>query len=129
MRRASADQACDLLRRGGVTETSSSVPFEEAPPSAAMVSAPVVLDARPRVEVACNALVQTDNKLFNKVIIVFAYLCEEAATMRDHARNNLVPALLLLAEQPTTAHFQRRRAVFTFLCYHLEFCAKATLLA
>ena len=66
------------------------------------MSPPLALDARPRTEVACNALVQTDNKLFNKVIIVFTYLCEEASTMREHARDNLIPAILLLAEQPTT---------------------------
>ena len=61
-----------------------------------------VLDTAPRAEVTCNSLVQTDNKLFNKVIIVFAFLCDEAAAMRERAQL-LLPALLLLAEPPVDA--------------------------
>ena len=61
----------------------------------------VALDATPRAEVACSSLVQTDNKLLNKVIIVFAFLCDEADAMREHARA-LLPALLLLAEPPAS---------------------------
>ena len=34
-------------------------------------------------------------KLFNKVIIVFAYLCDEATAMREHLQT-LLPALLLI---------------------------------
>jgi hypothetical protein len=68
----------------------------------------VVLDARPRADVACNAMVQTDNKLFNKVIIVFSFLCEEAAAMREHAQS-LLPALLLLAEPPSAANAEPAR--------------------
>ena len=49
------------------------------------------------------ACAQTDNKLFNKVMIVFAFLCDEAASMREHAFENLLPALLLLSEPPTAA--------------------------
>ena len=64
---------------------------------------PVAIDATPRSEVACNSLVQTDNKLFNKVIIVFSYLCDEATALRDRARDHLLPALLLLADQPAMA--------------------------
>ena len=67
------------------------------------MTAPIALDARPRTEIACNSLIQTDNKLFNKVIIIFTHLCEEAAMMREHARDRLVPSLLLLADQPATA--------------------------
>ena len=63
----------------------------------------VALDTTPRAEVACCSLVQTDNKLFNKVIVVFAFLCDEAASMREHAFANLLPALLLLSEPPTAA--------------------------
>ena len=62
----------------------------------------VMLDTTPHAEVACSSLVQTDNKLFNKVIIVFAFLCDEAAAMQEHARK-LLPALLLLGEAPTDA--------------------------
>ena len=47
----------------------------------------VMLDTTPHAEVACSSLVQTDNKLFNKVIIVFAFLCDEAAAMQEHARS------------------------------------------
>ena len=64
----------------------------------------VVLDTRPQTEVACASLIQTDNKLFNKVMIVFTFLCEEAAGMGEHARTHLIPALLLLAEPPTAAN-------------------------
>ena len=64
---------------------------------------PVALDSRPVCEVACNSLVQTDNKLFNKVIIVFSYLCDEATALRERARDHLLPALLLLADQPASA--------------------------
>ena len=64
---------------------------------------PIVLDTTPRTEVAATSLIQTDNKLFNKVVLVFAYLCEEALSMRERARDHLVPALLLLAEQPAVA--------------------------
>ena len=67
------------------------------------MSPPVAIESQPRSEVACNSLVQTDNKLFNKVIIVFTYLCEEAFTLNERATVHLVPALLLLGEQPTTA--------------------------
>ena len=68
-----------------------------------MTRGPVAIDATPRSEVACNSLVQTDNKLFNKVIIVFSYLCDEATALRDRARDHLRPALLLLADQRALA--------------------------
>ena len=60
----------------------------------------VVLDAVPRAEAVCSSLVQTDNKLFNKVVVVFAFLCDEAAAMAEHAHTLLLPATLLLAEAP-----------------------------
>lgn len=62
----------------------------------------ISIDTSPRAEVTCNSLVQTDNKLFNKVIIVFAFLCDEAAAMRERAKL-LLPALLLLSEPPVDA--------------------------
>lgn len=86
-------------------------------PLGAMAYAPakvvVVLDARPQPEVACSSLIQTDNKLFNKVILVFSFLCEEAATMQQHAQDHLVPALLLLAEQPANAPNARPETLAT----------------
>ena len=48
-------------------------------------------------DVALPSLIQTDNKLLNKVMLVCAYLCEEVTTLTTHARDNLLPSLLLLA--------------------------------
>ena len=55
------------------------------------------LDATPCAEVGLPSLVQTDNKLLNKVILVCAHLCEEVSTLSTHARDNLLPSLLLLS--------------------------------
>ena len=48
------------------------------------------------------SLVQTDNTLLNKMLIVLAYLCDEVCLMRAHAQLHLVPALLLLSETSNT---------------------------
>lgn len=59
---------------------------------------PIALDCAPRAEVSLPSLVQTDNKLLNKVLLVCAYLCEEVTALSAHAREKLLPSLLLLAE-------------------------------
>ena len=71
----------------------------------------VSIDASPRSEVACASLLTTDNKLFNKVIIVFAFLCDEASALTEHVQM-LLPALLLLAEPPKVGSEPARPEAF-----------------
>ena len=93
------------------------------------MSPAIVLDTRPMPEVACNSLIQTDNKLFNKVIMVFAFLCDEvaldaaarvsapdpgptAARRAAHARRHLTPHA---AEQVAAAALPVLLAVHQFV--------------
>ena len=63
------------------------------------MSGPIKLDTNPRTEsITLNSLVQTDNKLFNKVIMIFAYLCDQVATLKQQAQAHFFEPLLLAAE-------------------------------
>ena len=63
------------------------------------MSGPVRLDTVPRAEaVSLNSLIQTDNKLFNKVILIFAYLCDQVEILKQQAHAHFYAPLLLLAE-------------------------------
>lgn len=63
------------------------------------MSGPVRLETVPRGEaVSLNSLIQTDNKLFNKVILIFAYLCDQVEILKRQAHAHFYAPLLLLAE-------------------------------
>lgn len=63
------------------------------------MTCPIKLDTNPRTEsITLNSLVQTDNKLFNKVIMIFAYLCDQVATLKQQAQAHFFEPLLLAAE-------------------------------
>ena len=63
------------------------------------LSGPVRLETAPRDEaVSLNSLIQTDNKLFNKVILIFAYLCDQVEILKQQAHAHFYTPLLLLAE-------------------------------
>ena len=64
-------------------------------------SSPVALDAAPREDASLATIVHTDNKLFNKVILIFAHLCIEAEALKTHARQHILPPLLVLNEETT----------------------------
>tara|TARA_B100000795_G_scaffold209080_1_gene162600 strand:+ start:71 stop:520 length:450 start_codon:yes stop_codon:yes gene_type:complete len=60
---------------------------------------PLRLETVPRAEaVSLNSLTQTDNKLFNKVILIFAYLCDQVEILKQQAHAHFYAPLLLLAE-------------------------------
>lgn len=64
-----------------------------------MSGPPVKLATVPRDEaVSLNSLIQTDNKLFNKVILIFAYLCDQVEILKQQAQAHFYGPLLLLAE-------------------------------
>ena len=66
---------------------------------AAKMAGPVRLATVPRDEaVSLNSLIQTDNKLFNKVILIFAYLCDQVEILKQQAQAHFYAPLLLLAE-------------------------------
>ena len=71
-------------------------------------SGPVGLDAAPREGVALSSLIETDNKLFNKVLLIFTHLCDEVSALRQHARTHVFPPLLVLAEEGPEAVPARR---------------------
>ena len=63
------------------------------------MTSPVKLETGPRDEtIALSSLVQTDNKLFNKVIMIFAYLCDQVAKLKQQAQVHFYMPLLLAAE-------------------------------
>ena len=63
------------------------------------MAGPVRLATVPRDEaVSLNSLIQTDNKLFNKVILIFAYLCNQVEILKQQAQAHFYAPLLLLAE-------------------------------
>ena len=63
------------------------------------MAGPVRLATVPRDEaVSLNSLIQTDNKLFNKVILIFAYLCDQVEILKQQAQAHFYAPLLLLAE-------------------------------
>jgi hypothetical protein len=67
--------------------------------AASSSSTPVGLDATPREDASLATIVHTDNKLFNKVILIFAHLCIEAEALKTHARQHILPPLLVLNEE------------------------------
>ena len=83
---------------GGATSGSSSLQWRKSSWRSEKDAASPSLDCAPRAEVSLPSLVQTDNKLLNKVLLVCAYLCEEVTALSAHAREKLLPSLLLLAE-------------------------------
>ena len=59
---------------------------------------PVALDIQPYEQVPLVDLIHTDNKFFNKIIMAFAALCDEASEMERHARETFYNPLSIFGE-------------------------------
>ena len=86
-----------LIRSAEFAEESGALSWGAAPSmiKAALMpggSGPVGLDAAPREGVALSSLIETDNKLFNKVLLIFTHLCDEVSALRQHARRKAARA-------------------------------------
>lgn len=58
----------------------------------------MALDIQPYEQVPLVDLIKTDNKFFNKIIMAFASLCEEASEMERHARETFYQPLAIFGE-------------------------------
>ena len=67
------------------------VPWEQA-------MDPAMLQLEPTERVDVPDLIQTDNDIFNKVMTVFAFLCDEVAELKQTAEDSFYGPLLMFGE-------------------------------
>ena len=59
---------------------------------------PIQLHLHPAEKVDVQDLIRTDNELFNKVLTVFAVLCDEISELKVTAEANFYPALIMFGQ-------------------------------
>jgi len=65
---------------------------------------PIGLDIQPYEQTKILDLIKTDNKLFDKVLIVFVSLCSEMKKLEHEAREKYYAPLLIFGEEINSAH-------------------------
>ena len=94
--------------------------------SSAATHGPIFLDGSPQEpDVGFPSLVQTDNKLLNKIILVFAHLCDEVDVLKARATAHLFPPLLLASEASETSPTAQAAQLLPVLLAVQQFVARA----
>ena len=94
--------------------------------SSAATHGPIFLDGSPQEpDVGFPSLVQTDNKLLNKIILVFAHLCDEVDVLKARATAHLFPPLLLASEASESSPTAQAAQLLPVLLAVQQFVARA----